>query len=369
VITSWSWTFGDGTTSRQRYPVKTYLRAGTFTATLTVKGPGGARSISHGGLSVAVLPSFPDGGFEGQAAGVAPASPWSASGEAVLVRSSSTGADPGFPADGTRWCEIGAEGTSAAVPPSNPLGPGDPPEGTAEVQQTFVFQALAPELAFRAAFLLAEAGGAGGDFLSVDLTDGLTSWNVFLADGSADFPLTSTIHGLPMTEPRTVLVDLRTLFPAAVQGSPITLRASVGNVGGDVAPSRGYVDGFRFVPASAASFRNGTGRNAARYVSGPPVLGGSWTVQVDTTGHAGARYLQLVAMQRPASGTLRTAGEVLTAGRKLFAQTWAAVPGLNTRVIPLPLDLALVGQTLATQVTITGGQAELCNAYDVRIGF
>jgi hypothetical protein len=144
---------------------------------------------------------------------------------------------------------------------------------------------------------------------------------------------------------------------------------SVGNAGDGARPSKGYVDAFRLVPVSTAGFRNGTGRNAVRYLSSPAVLGGAWTIQVDVTGHAGARAIQLVGMQRPTSGSLLTAGERLVGGKKLFAQSWPAVPGINVRTIVLPVDIALLGTFMATQVTITGGQTELCNAYDLVLGF
>jgi hypothetical protein len=115
--------------------------------------------------------------------------------------------------------------------------------------------------------------------------------------------------------------------------------------------------------------RNGLGRNALRYVSSPAVLGGTWTIRVDTTGHAGANLIQLLGTQRPSSGTLRTSGEILVAGKKLFAQSFPALPGLNVLNVTLPADLSLMGQFMATQVTITGGGAELCNANDLVLGF
>ena len=44
--TSWSWNFGDGTTSTLRNPSHTYSRAGTFTARLTVAKPGFSSSTT-----------------------------------------------------------------------------------------------------------------------------------------------------------------------------------------------------------------------------------------------------------------------------------------------------------------------------------
>ena len=125
----------------------------------------------------------------------------------------------------------------------------------------------------------------------------------------------------------------------------------------------------QIVPVATASFRNGTGRNAPRYLSSPAILGGAWTIQVDVTGHVNARSIQLVGMTRPISGGLFASGELLIGGKKLFAQAWPALPGVNVHTVPLPVDIALMGQFMATQVTITGGTAERCNAYDLVLGF
>lgn len=45
-VTSWSWDFGDGTSSGAQNPVKTYGTAGTFLVVLTVSGPAGSDSAS-----------------------------------------------------------------------------------------------------------------------------------------------------------------------------------------------------------------------------------------------------------------------------------------------------------------------------------
>jgi len=41
-VTAWNWSFGDGNTSTDRNPTHTYSEAGTYTARLTVTGPGGS---------------------------------------------------------------------------------------------------------------------------------------------------------------------------------------------------------------------------------------------------------------------------------------------------------------------------------------
>ena len=46
-ITSWAWTFGDGGTSSQQNPVHVYQAPGTYTARLTVTGPGGSDTTTR----------------------------------------------------------------------------------------------------------------------------------------------------------------------------------------------------------------------------------------------------------------------------------------------------------------------------------
>ncbi|MEQ1892584.1 MAG: PKD domain-containing protein [Planctomycetota bacterium] len=368
-VTSWSWSFGDGSTARARHPVKNFTRAGSFMVTLTVKGPGGTRTFTQGPITVQTLPTLVNGGFEATAVGATPALPWSISGGSGVAVSDQI--DSGFPREGLRYCELSGEGSANALPPSNPGGEGSLPVDAVELARELTFQALAPALVFDAALVLGDLQGtlATNDFLSVDVSDGTRHVNLYFADSFADFTATSTRHGLPMTAPRRVVADLRLAFPGIAQGTPLTLRVSVGNGGDGSNSSYGYVDGFRLAPVATATFRNGTGRNAARYVAGPAVLGGSWTVSVDVTGHAGARAVQLVGMQRPAAGTLRASGELLVSGKKLFAQNFLVTPGVNVRTFTLPLDNALIGAFMATQATITGGVSEGTNAYDLVLGF
>jgi PKD repeat protein len=53
--TSWSWAFGDGTTSTLQNPTKAYLSAGVYTVTLTATNAGGSDSQSY---AVTVLPAL-----------------------------------------------------------------------------------------------------------------------------------------------------------------------------------------------------------------------------------------------------------------------------------------------------------------------
>jgi PKD repeat protein len=47
AIDTWQWSFGDNATSNAHSPQHTYDMAGTYTASLTVSGPGGTDSVSH----------------------------------------------------------------------------------------------------------------------------------------------------------------------------------------------------------------------------------------------------------------------------------------------------------------------------------
>ena len=63
-ITSYAWTFGDGTTSTAANPVKVYSAAGTYTVSLTVTGPGGNNTQTRTNY-VTVTPPAPVAQFTG----------------------------------------------------------------------------------------------------------------------------------------------------------------------------------------------------------------------------------------------------------------------------------------------------------------
>jgi len=63
-ITSYDWTFGDGTTSTAANPVKVYSAAGTYTVSLTVTGPGGNNTQTRTNY-VTVTPPAPVAQFTG----------------------------------------------------------------------------------------------------------------------------------------------------------------------------------------------------------------------------------------------------------------------------------------------------------------
>lgn len=57
--TSWSWSFGDGTTSAQQNPVKRYGAAGTYTVTLTVSNGTSTAAMSHSVSVAQAAPAVP----------------------------------------------------------------------------------------------------------------------------------------------------------------------------------------------------------------------------------------------------------------------------------------------------------------------
>ncbi len=375
-VTGWSWDFGDGVCSSAPDPVHVYTSPGLYDVTLTVNGPGGSDAEQRTGyIELLEAPAFSDGGFEQQTPGTAPVAPWQVfGGTSLSIEPGGPPAQPSdgeMPTEGANWCEIGAEGSVDARPPSNPGGVGQAPLGAAVLGQVFRFDPARPQLLFDAAFLLGGpvASSLQNDFMSVDLSYGSSAWNVFYADTFSDFPQVSAKHGLPMTEVQRTLVDLRELFPLATSDTVLMLQIAVGNGGAGLQHSRGYVDAFELAPSASAVLRNGSGINASRYLSEPPFLGGPWRVQVDSTGHAGATVVYLLAHEAPASGQFFAGGEVLVGGPRLLRLTWPSSGGVDHRSFALPPDPALAGLFVATQAILLGGSVDLCNACDLTLGF
>lgn len=65
TVSSWSWDFGDNTTSTDRHPVKTYSAAGTYTVTLRVTSAIGCQSVSPANVATAtiIVNALPASGF------------------------------------------------------------------------------------------------------------------------------------------------------------------------------------------------------------------------------------------------------------------------------------------------------------------
>ena len=377
-VDTWLWDFGDGTTSSSARPVHTYAVPGTFDVSLTVTGPSGTSTKTRAGCVVVgggVAVDLADGGFEGQSAQGAPAAPWVIQ-EGSGHRVQNT-ADGDFPTEGSLWLDLSSLDTKGALPPSNPGGAGAPGVGGAGVGQSFTVSGPATGLRFDAAFV--RAGSAGDpldhDWMSVDITDGQTSWNLFLADSNTPTPKTSLLYGLPQTDTTQVRVDLATLFGTLDASTVLTLTLEVGDGGDGSTLSHGYLDGLAlFVPA-AAVVRNGSGINPTCFLNQAlPILGANWVSTVDTSNHPGATLTAVVGYDQGFPGLMTPFGELLVATEALGGVNYLTslvVPlaDLATHSLPVPLDLLLEGFPIATQGLILGGGVELCNALDLTLGF
>jgi serine protease len=62
-IKTWTWDFGDGTTSNERNPVHTYQQTGSYTVSLTAAGPGGSDTEAKKGYIQLTKPSVPVADF------------------------------------------------------------------------------------------------------------------------------------------------------------------------------------------------------------------------------------------------------------------------------------------------------------------
>jgi serine protease len=62
-ITTWTWDFGDGTTSNERNPAYTYQSLGSYTISLTVVGPGGSDTKTMGDYIQVTMYSAPVANF------------------------------------------------------------------------------------------------------------------------------------------------------------------------------------------------------------------------------------------------------------------------------------------------------------------
>jgi len=375
-VSAWSWDFGDGGSSALQNPSHVYSALGVYTVSLTVTSPGGMDMETKVDYVVAgTIPTLDDGSFEMQVAGTPPAGAWSITfGAGHVVNPVGPASDNGMPAlFGSKWCELAADSTTAATPPSNPGGPGLPPVGAAGVSQTFAYPSSSPHLLFSAAFVLAgpAADASFNDFMSVDISDGTTTHNIYYRDSFSAFPNVSTKHGLPMTVVSQVFADLQTLFPASTPSTVFTLSAEVGNGGDGLTPSKGYVDAFRLGPFATSTTRNGTGVNALCYSAiTPPTLGTTWTTRVDHSGHPGATATVIIGRPFPSTGPILSYGEVLIAGPKFFQSTKASAGTEDLHSLPLPFDTSFSGLSASVQPVILGGAgAELCNAIDILLGF
>ncbi len=301
VVTAWSWSFGDGGVSSLQNPTHVYTQPGSYTVLFMAIGPGGSDSqIEPSYITVDADLLDPD--FELQTAGTAPSGAWTVTqGTAHVIRPTGVASDLLMPAGGTQWCEISADGSDNATPPSNPGGVTSPAVGGSGISQVFRYPSGTPSLLFEASFIRNEPPmqTTTNDWMSVDISDGSTTVNVFYKDTFSTANETSAIHGLAATKRETLAVNLETTFPGSTPTTAFTLTIQVGNGGDAGQPSLGYVDRFRFAP-NAESLAIGCGVNPAgsfSIVSGEPRIGSTMVFGVDNpVGTQSAGSVALVAI-------------------------------------------------------------------------
>lgn len=152
--------------------------------------------------------------------------------------SSSLGFSPigGMPTDPFFFLNLSTNGTSGAIPHSNPGGIGTDAMNTALVSQSFtVPDQQSTLLSFDCQLSTANVGEL--DFLEVSVTDGVSVHNVVRIDAS------SVSGGVsPLTN---ASVDLGAVFPSATDLTVFEVRLHVGDLSGGT-PSNGLFDRFVF---------------------------------------------------------------------------------------------------------------------------
>jgi hypothetical protein len=260
--------------------------------------------------------------------------------------------------------ELDANGTVNATPPTNPGGVTQPANGGSGVRQTFLFDPTQAMLQFETAFASTSiAAPASNDWMSVDISDGSTTWNLYYADSFSPLPMTSIRTGTAMTAVRTITKDLAELFPLADASTALTLSAQVGNGGDGLLPSIGFVDGFRLmVETNIRPYGCGFNPSGSLILlSGEPILGQTMTFGIDNPlGTQAAGSIPVIAMSSvPARGfpcgTLRSGygmadgvGELLFNPSQLLMPFVLGLPwqgaGMPSVVsLPIPSDPVLAG--------------------------
>ncbi len=374
LVSSWNWDFGDVNFSSIQNPTHTYSFPGTYTVSLTASGAGGPATETKPSYVIVTPGALLDGSFELQSPGNAPSSPWPAIGGSshVVLPDTAVVLDNGMPAHGSNWLGLSADGSNAATPPSNPGGAGLAPVGASGVAQSFFFDPLGPALVFSAAFILNDdlASVATNDFMSVDISDGLATHNLYYADSFSAFPNASNRYGLPMTDVDQVGTNLALLYPSATAGTLLTLTVQVGNGGDGLDSSLGYFDRVVDRNLSSLTWRNGNEINPWCYVASPPVLGQTWEAFIDHRDRPAATVVLLLVRGSPSIPINSGFGEVLVGLPTIFDVPLSAHPsGITTFASPLPADLSMMGMAASQGLILGVPDQTFCNAIDLSIGF
>jgi hypothetical protein len=249
---------------------------------------------------------------------------------------------------------------------------------------------------------ITENGLAGGDPSANDLDggptvltspsmdfsggDGLISYSLWLATTNADSVdgiLVEVSNGGAWTTVQNYVLEnggwtrhCFRLSDAVTPTSTVQVRYSISDNPNDDL-TEGGVDNFEAYvfcddPAADAVFRNGGGSNSSCLTSDPVKIGATWSNTVDFSAHPGATSTYIVLYENASSGSFLKGGELLVdlMGPKLYQSLVIVTGGTsNQHDAPIPADVSFAGLTATVQGAIFGGGYELCNAYDLTVGF
>jgi len=143
--------------------------------------------------------------------------------------------------------------------------------------------------------------------------------------------------------------------------------------GGHIGPYLDLQAAILAIDSKASAVVNeGTGANGLHYhTSSLPILGTTWTAEVNGSFHAGAGQTAIVGYSAPLAPTGTPFGELLVD----LSSTWAFTSGAYSggavayHSVAVPADPTLVGLWTYTQAVIFGGGPELLNGFDLRTGY
>lgn len=185
-------------------------------------------------------------------------------------------------------------------------------------------------------------------------------------------------------------LDLTTLAPQPGFGSVATAVEDEGfdplsvvqvdfHLGGSAAiDDLSLCSGEEVQPQASVRTRNGSGLNPSTLLATSlPVIGGTWTAQLDCTAQ-GPGLALLEVRRSPSSGTFTPRGELLIAGNLVLRQVRAHTGPPSPFTIRIPPDPSLAGMSLHVQglctATASGSRLLLfrqrfSNALDLALGF
>jgi hypothetical protein len=124
---------------------------------------------------------------------------------------------------------------------------------------------------------------------------------------------------------------------------------------------------------ATATVRTGSGLNPNVYQSSPAAFGKLWSASINTNGHPGGASSAIIGGHRlPANGPTLVYGQFLVnlGSPQVFELIRPVGPGgIAQFSAMIPVNLNLLGVTLATQGVIAGPRIRLTNAVDLKIGW